>query len=301
MRKSLIKQSKGKTSNTPFIYSNIHKDLDSGCRIVEFKEEDENYQKHLARYSFATRYCYNKTVADTSCGIGYGIDHIAKKSKPTKAVGLDISIKALKYGKKHFKNPPINFVCSDVTRLPFRRHQFDVVISFETIEHIPKYEEFLKEILRILEDDGKFVVSTPNKKFSSPFLGKPRDIFHAQEWNFSNFKGLLRRYFKNISFFYQIEVKMGTLEVHKCFLRNLGIRPDIIGWKMVAFLTILLGKKSDSTLYRLVKKIYRRLRYGYKGKRNIKEKIIELEQKYKVKPLLSEKCEPLVFIAVCRK
>lgn len=39
--------------------------------------------------------------------------------------------------------------------------KFDVVVSFETIEHLERPEKFLEEVSRILKDDGLLIISTP--------------------------------------------------------------------------------------------------------------------------------------------
>ena len=43
---------------------------------------------------------------------------------------------------------------------------WDVIVSFETVEHLEKPEEFIQEVASVLDDKGIFVVSAPENSFS---------------------------------------------------------------------------------------------------------------------------------------
>ncbi len=47
--------------------------------------------------------------------------------------------------------------------MSFGNKSFDLINSFDVIEHLPEPEIMLKEINRLLEKDGVFIVSTPNR------------------------------------------------------------------------------------------------------------------------------------------
>ena len=46
--------------------------------------------------------------------------------------------------------------------LPFRDNTFDNVMCNEVIEHVPKPHELLKEIRRVVKDNGNVIISTPD-------------------------------------------------------------------------------------------------------------------------------------------
>jgi ubiquinone/menaquinone biosynthesis C-methylase UbiE len=59
----------------------------------------------------------------------------------------------------------IKFVEADARKLPFKDEEFDVVVAFSTIEHIPDegWRKALAEIARVTKKGGYVVVTIPNK------------------------------------------------------------------------------------------------------------------------------------------
>lgn len=86
----------------------------------------------------------------------------------------------------------------DGTKLGFKNSTFDVVCSFETIEHIENYKGFLSEIQRVLKPEGLFIVSTPSKEIFSRYSNRPLDPFHVKEFSTAEFSNTLRQYFVDI-------------------------------------------------------------------------------------------------------
>jgi len=56
--------------------------------------------------------------------------------------------------------------------IPFEDESFDVVLSWEVLEHIPQNTEnqFFREISRVLAPNGVFFLSTPNHSLISTYL-----------------------------------------------------------------------------------------------------------------------------------
>ena len=73
----------------------------------------------------------------------------------------------------------------------FTDNTFDVVISFQVIEHIQDDETFVKEIARVLKPGGKFICTTPNIKMSLS-----RNPYHIREYTVEQLKALIAKYFK---------------------------------------------------------------------------------------------------------
>ncbi len=179
--------------------------IDSLSEFSEFNLErvlpnDERtkflFQEHVIRYLFASQFVTSKTVLDAACGSGYG-SSILLESGAKKVVGIDNSSEAIEYCEKNYKKENLEFKKDNCEKINLDT-QFDVAVSFETIEHLKNQDNFLSEIKRVLKNDGIFIVSTPNTETYPS--GNP---FHSKEFTESEFKQFLGKYFSNITIFYQ--------------------------------------------------------------------------------------------------
>jgi len=94
---------------------------------------------------------------DLGCASGYMISEIAKNYPGKRFVGVDVYGKAINFAKKTYPN--IKFIRADILYLPLEDKSFDLIISYETIEHVLDPTKFLKEAKRVLKDDGIFVLA----------------------------------------------------------------------------------------------------------------------------------------------
>ncbi|HDL02450.1 MAG TPA: class I SAM-dependent methyltransferase [Candidatus Pacearchaeota archaeon] len=144
---------------------------------------------HLARYDFALNFLNkNLVVLDAPCGSGYGSAHM---SKGVKAVyGIDCFSGAIDHAREFFDRENTRFVVGDMQDMQdnFKDDFFNVIVSFEGIEHIGKQVQFLKESRRVLKKDGKLIISTPRKPQGNPF--------HTVEFSYKEFIDFLSKYFE---------------------------------------------------------------------------------------------------------
>lgn len=160
--------------------------------------EDE----HLARYEFAKQFVYNKNVLDIACGSGYGSYILATQGEAKKVIGVDLDKNAIRYGNHRFANSKITRFADDAVKFKYSE-KFDYIISFETVEHIPNYKDFLINLHDNLEKDGTLIISTPVRAETSTNLENP---YHVIEWSINDFISLLednfvveRRLYQNIT------------------------------------------------------------------------------------------------------
>jgi 2-polyprenyl-3-methyl-5-hydroxy-6-metoxy-1,4-benzoquinol methylase len=159
----------------------------------EFLELDQ--KDHIARYIFAAGYVEGGGILDLGCGAGYGLDFLSRRS--ASAVGVDISSSALIFAKRSYKG---NFEISlqDASSLGFRDDTFDIVVSFEVIEHLRRVQSYLSDVRRVLKPGGLFIVSTPNKTLMSPGRKSPIRKWHKREFYYHEFEALLKHYFVGV-------------------------------------------------------------------------------------------------------
>src|SRR5262245_49397180 len=89
---------------------------------------------HLKRYDFALPYCADVDVLDAGCGAGYGSAHLARAARSV--AGMDASAEVIAHARRRYGLPSVVFRVGDVEALADADGSFDVVCSFETIEHV---------------------------------------------------------------------------------------------------------------------------------------------------------------------
>jgi len=168
-------------------------------RLVPGTTAWDLYQiEHRQRYDWAVKYCVDRRVLDVACGVGYGSE-ILQTAGAASVVGVDLVFEAISSNREAIGSrghaQPL-FTNADAGRLPFADGSFDVVVSFETIEHLPQPELLLQEIQRVLKSDGVCICSSPNRDFQ-PFAGtKELNPFHISEMSFAEFDQLFTKYFR---------------------------------------------------------------------------------------------------------
>jgi SAM-dependent methyltransferase len=139
----------------------------------------EIWVEHWHRYYFAARWAQGREVLDVACGEGYGTALLADRGA-RRLTGVDLSPQAIAHARSTYSRPNVEFVEASCTRMPFADASFDLVVSFETLEHIDTQREFLDEVARVLRPEGVFLLSCPNKLEYSDKRGFANE-FHVKE------------------------------------------------------------------------------------------------------------------------
>lgn len=114
---------------------------------------------HMQRYRIAAQHVAGKHVLDVACGVGYGSAMLADGGA-TSVIGCDIDASAIHLAQERYTSPTVTFRCSPYQELP-HDESFDVVVSIETIEHLPEPADFLRFVRQALPDGGTFIGSVP--------------------------------------------------------------------------------------------------------------------------------------------
>jgi SAM-dependent methyltransferase len=156
--------------------------------------------EHWHRYAFARRFAAGRRVLDAACGEGYGSALLAGTA--TEVVGVDIADEAVAHARSTYAGRNgLRFEQASAAALPLPDASVDLVVSFETLEHLPREDQprMLAEFARVLTRDGLLLLSAPNpveyseaRDYRNPFHlhEPPREelarllsaAFPAQRW-----------------------------------------------------------------------------------------------------------------------
>lgn len=150
------------------------------------------YDEHIVRYEFAQQFVPGKTVLDIACGSGYGAAALLQAGAK-KVIGIDADQEAIKEAQQQFQAADLEFMVGDATALPLADNSVEVITSFETIEHIPNYEGYVSELVRVLTGEGVALISTPNRDV----FGQ-KNPFHVKEFTKEEFVTTLKKYFQTV-------------------------------------------------------------------------------------------------------
>lgn len=200
----------------------------TGERIIPdlLKPTSGLYLEHIARYYFSIPYITGR-VLDIACGTGYGTQFIAKSTKnkgTTEIIGVDLDPMTIKYAKDRYNHQLITYEVGDGMdpALADRLGQFDTILSFETIEHVPDDKIFMENLYKMLRPGGTLVISTP----FGEGRGKPcGQKFHYHQLTAEEFEALFA-HFSHKEIYYQrgvtiepprdiVEYKLGVAVVRK--------------------------------------------------------------------------------------
>jgi SAM-dependent methyltransferase len=160
----------------------------------ELQSENESYYIRRWEHTIAlTHLNENENVLEVGSGSGYFLEFL--KQKKINAVGLELNQKAVKEANQkglEIKNQLLEDFVGD------KAGQFDVVCSFQVLEHITNIKSYFEHSINALKKGGKIIIGVPN---NNPYIFK-HDIFHtlnlpphhAGLWDKNSFKKLEQVY-----------------------------------------------------------------------------------------------------------
>lgn len=163
-----------------------------------YHKKNDNYAKVISDNNFTYFYITNwwqrggmkrpkLKILDIGCGVGTLSLYFASKGNDVK--GIDISERAIKIANNAKKVTKMKNVAFSSELLSKGKHEYDLAICSEVIEHVPDDSALLKDIYSNLKKDGALLLTTPLKENFLYKLG-----FYKR---FDKEVGHLRRYTKS--------------------------------------------------------------------------------------------------------
>jgi SAM-dependent methyltransferase len=157
--------------------------------------------EHRARYRLAARFAPGARVLDGACGNGYGAQML-ERAGARRVVAIDLSPEAVASGKAlRPRDSRVFFMRGDLSRLPFPPASFDLIASFESIEHVSEPGETVREFARVLTREGSLLISSPNGAFYPG--GHSGNPFHHIEYTHEQMHDLLAPHFGVVTIYGQ--------------------------------------------------------------------------------------------------
>jgi 2-polyprenyl-3-methyl-5-hydroxy-6-metoxy-1,4-benzoquinol methylase len=145
----------------------------------------EGSERHQAAYDLARRRAGGGRVLDLGSGSGYGTASIARGG--ARVTGVD------RVAPDPAQRGPADFVRADLRASPFRPGSFDLVVSFQVIEHLEDPSAYLDALARALRAEGVALVTTPNVLTSDGV-----NPYHVHEYRAEELGELLRTRFEEV-------------------------------------------------------------------------------------------------------
>lgn len=155
-------------------------------------------------YDHGARLADGKVCLDTGCGIGTLTNYMGTNAKSM--IGIDYNVDAIENARRAFTNYA-SYQLMDCRKLEFADATFDVVLSFEFLEHLNEEDQhkYLREVIRVLKPGGVVCLSTPNRastdKYNATIQKQFDNEWHLREMHEDELLKLLGQYFSSIQFF----------------------------------------------------------------------------------------------------
>lgn len=158
------------------------------------REPGARSDAHVARYHWALS-CVRPgdRVLDAACGLGYGSYLLQACSPAATTLGVDGSDYAIDYANCCFaaQSPGLSYqkgFLPDALE-PIEDGSIDLIVSFETLEHVEYNERLLEEFHRVLSPGGRLIVSVPNDW--SDETGEDPNPFHLHVYTLDTLRDQL--------------------------------------------------------------------------------------------------------------
>ena len=175
----------------------------------------------------SSEYKQNKKFCDLGCGSGYRTMLFNEYNRDV--TGIDIRDYRFPENKK------FSFIHGDIFKSNLPANTYDMVFSYDVIEHLEKPELLLKEIHRILKPEGICVLATPNRYrivnavllllgkrkypycINEKYVNEYPEYWHITEFSYAQLKKLLNdngfAISKHYKIFYGLPGKLGLKEL----------------------------------------------------------------------------------------
>lgn len=171
----------------------------TGERLMEVRYLDSPsahaiYLMQDSSYARASRACAGKSVLDLGCGSGHDAARIAEAVTHIRAI--DVSNEPVVFAKSRYAWRKLEFSVVRIgAALPFADVSFDVVVSFQVIEHVEDADSYLAEAVRLLAPDGQLLLITLDRRLWLLRMQRSWNRWHVREYDPLSLRAFVSRHF----------------------------------------------------------------------------------------------------------
>lgn len=154
--------------------------------VADYDEVNQETHSYFRRFTDGYRLCSiadQSYILDICSRTGNGTLFFFQRGKVRAAVCADVSERMLETCRQKFegKGLKLSLVKFSSYPLPFPDNEFDAVLCFETLEHLPQPGRFLQELCRVLMPKGELLLTTPNPLWEpAHWLAAMLEIHHSE-------------------------------------------------------------------------------------------------------------------------
>jgi len=181
--------------------------------------------RHRAAYAYAIQRSSaspNGRILDLGCGTGYGTAELAAARPAVFAIDR-IS------PDPEARHPHARFIRADAGAIPLRSGVFEMIVSFQVIEHLVDPGPYLDTIARLLAPGGFALITTPNRLQSDG-----ENPFHVREYTADELEALLGARFDEVEML-GVSATSAPMAYHEARLRRIRriVRLDPLGLRHI--------------------------------------------------------------------
>jgi ubiquinone/menaquinone biosynthesis C-methylase UbiE len=184
------------------IIEKVRKGFDEDFSKKNYMEKRTGDNQHLNKILSYLNISPKSKILDLGTGNGYLAFSIAKISKDSEVIGLDIAVKTLTQNREkasQMELTNLNFLDYNGINFPFEHNMFDYVVTRYALHHFPNIHKTFEEIRRVIKPGGIFFISdpTPNEndyiRFVDTYM-QMKDDGHVKFYTKSEFVKLAEKY-----------------------------------------------------------------------------------------------------------
>jgi radical SAM superfamily enzyme YgiQ (UPF0313 family)/glycosyltransferase involved in cell wall biosynthesis/2-polyprenyl-3-methyl-5-hydroxy-6-metoxy-1,4-benzoquinol methylase len=156
---------------------------------------------HESRYTWVLKTwdLTNNNILDFGCGSGYGVHMLSQKANLVH--GLDYSRNAIEFARDKYSSDNTSYFVVDASSKDvfkyLQERTYDFIISFDVIEHIEFYYEYLSNISKLIREDGILIIGSPNK-LQTLNWNRNWNPYHHQEFTPRQLYNILSLFFEEV-------------------------------------------------------------------------------------------------------